>query len=118
MTKDEGKAEAPNAFSSVLNSRTTCFLDLSWKTGTGNRTVSTKQGKILGNLLHHLEIHKSMELDGIYSRILLVELAEALTKKLSIIYQQFCLTRQGPAGWNLANIMSIVKKGQKEDLGN
>lgn len=93
MIKDKEKAEAPNAFSSVLSSRTTCFLDLSWKTGTGNKTVSTKQGKILGNLLHHLEIHKAMELDGIHSRMLLVELAEALTKQLSIIYQQFWLTR-------------------------
>ncbi|GAB0181455.1 mitochondrial enolase superfamily member 1 [Grus japonensis] len=69
------------------------------------------------DLLHHLDTHKSMGPDGIHPRVLR-ELAEVLTKPLSIIYQQSWLTGKVPVDWKLANVMSIHKKSQKEDLGN
>ncbi|GAB0185739.1 mitochondrial enolase superfamily member 1 [Grus japonensis] len=55
--------------------------------------------------------------DGIHPRVLR-ELGEELTKPLSIIYQQSWLTREVSVDWRLANVLSIRKKGQKEDLGN
>ena len=75
------------------------------------------QGEMVSDLLHHLDTHKSMGLDGIHPRVLR-ELAEVLTKPLSIIYQQSWLTGEVPVDWKLANVTPIYKKGWKEDLGN
>ncbi|KAK4828534.1 hypothetical protein QYF61_027210, partial [Mycteria americana] len=55
--------------------------------------------------------------DEIHSRVL-KELAEVLTKPLSIIYQQSWLTGEVPVDWRLANVTPIFKKGRKEDPGN
>ncbi|GAB0192663.1 mitochondrial enolase superfamily member 1 [Grus japonensis] len=46
------------------------------------------------------------------------ELAEVLTKPLSIVYQQSWVTREVPVDWTLANVMPIYRNGRKEDLGN
>ncbi|KFQ22853.1 hypothetical protein N332_12329, partial [Mesitornis unicolor] len=73
--------------------------------------------EVVRDLLHHLDIHKTMGPDGIHPRVLR-ELAEVLTKPLSIIYQQSWLTGEVPVDWRLANVMPIYKKGQKEDPGN
>ncbi|KAK4823184.1 hypothetical protein QYF61_027088 [Mycteria americana] len=70
------------------------------------------QGEMVSNLLHHLDTHKSMGPDEIQPRVLR-ELAEVLTKLLSILYQQSWLTREVPVDWRLAN-----KKDCKEDPGN
>ncbi|KAK4824014.1 hypothetical protein QYF61_009605 [Mycteria americana] len=75
------------------------------------------QGEMVSNLLHHLDKHKSMGPDGIHPRVRR-ELAEVLTKPLSILYQQSWLTREVPVDCKLANVTPIYKKGQKEDLGN
>ncbi|KAK4816605.1 hypothetical protein QYF61_018653 [Mycteria americana] len=53
----------------------------------------------------------------IHPRVL-KELADVLTKPLSIIYQQSWLTGEVPADWRLANVTPIFKKGRKEDPGN
>ncbi|KAK4815254.1 hypothetical protein QYF61_023701 [Mycteria americana] len=58
-----------------------------------------------------------MGLDGIHPRVLR-ELAEVLTKPLSILYQQSWLTREVPVDGRLANVTPMYKKGWKEDLGN
>ncbi|KAK4810169.1 LOW QUALITY PROTEIN: hypothetical protein QYF61_010481 [Mycteria americana] len=55
--------------------------------------------------------------DEIHPKVL-KELAEVLTKPLSIIYQQSWLTGEVPADWRLANVTPIFKKGWKEDSGN
>ncbi|KAK4809039.1 hypothetical protein QYF61_027876 [Mycteria americana] len=60
--------------------------------------------------------HKSMGPDEIHLRVL-KELAEVLTKPLSVIYQQSWLTGEVPVDWRLANVTPIFKKGQ-EDPGN
>ncbi|KFV50858.1 hypothetical protein N328_12513, partial [Gavia stellata] len=77
----------------------------------------TIQGKMVSDLLHHLDTHKSMGPDGIHPRALR-ELAEVLTEPLSNIYQQSWLTGKVPADWRLANVTPIYKKGWKEDPGN
>ncbi|GAB0208407.1 mitochondrial enolase superfamily member 1 [Grus japonensis] len=74
------------------------------------------QEEAVNDLLHHLDTHKSMGLDGIHLRVLR-ELVEVLTKPLSIIYQQSWLTGEVPDDWRLANVTPIYKKGQKEDPG-
>ncbi|KAK4818855.1 hypothetical protein QYF61_020074 [Mycteria americana] len=75
------------------------------------------QGEMVSDLLHHLDTHKSMGPDEVHPRVL-KELAEVLTKLLSIIYQQSWLTGEVPADWRLANVTPIFKKGRKEDPGN
>ncbi|GAB0176985.1 hypothetical protein GRJ2_000163700 [Grus japonensis] len=46
------------------------------------------------------------------------ELVEAVTKPLSIIYQQSWITREVSVDWKLADVTPIYKKCQKKDLGN
>ncbi|KAJ7414465.1 hypothetical protein BTVI_41005 [Pitangus sulphuratus] len=65
----------------------------------------------------HLDPHKSMGPDGIHPRVMR-ELAEELSKPLSIISQQSWLSGEVPDDWKLVNVTSIHKKRQKEDLGN
>ncbi|KAK4832775.1 hypothetical protein QYF61_025622 [Mycteria americana] len=72
---------------------------------------------MVSDLLHHLDTHKSMGLDGIHPRVLR-ELVEVLTNPLSILYQQPWLTGEVPVDWRLANVTPIYKKGRKEDPGN
>ncbi|KAJ7423559.1 hypothetical protein BTVI_09383 [Pitangus sulphuratus] len=72
---------------------------------------------MVSNLLHHLKTLKSVGPDGIHPRVLM-ELAEELTKPLSVIYQQCQLPREVPFDWKLANGMPICKEGWKEDPGN
>ncbi|KFW78873.1 hypothetical protein N305_03995, partial [Manacus vitellinus] len=75
------------------------------------------QEETVSDLLSHLDPHKSMGPEGIHPRVMR-ELAEELTKPLSIIYQQSWLTGEVPDDWKLANVTPIHKKGQKEDPGN
>ncbi|KGL94103.1 RNA-directed DNA polymerase from mobile element jockey, partial [Charadrius vociferus] len=75
------------------------------------------QGEMVRDLLQHLEVHKSVGLDGIHPRVLR-ELAEVLSRTLCIIYEQSWLTGEVPADWRLANVTPIHKKGRKEDPGN
>ncbi|KAK4815154.1 hypothetical protein QYF61_017595 [Mycteria americana] len=122
VTKAEEKAEVLNgAFASVFNSKTSCSLgtqppELADRDAEQNEAPII-QGEMVSDLLHHLDTHKSMGPDGIHPRVLR-ELAEVLTKPLSILYQQSWLTGEVPADWRLANVTPIFKKGQKEDPGN
>ncbi|KAK4809857.1 hypothetical protein QYF61_021317 [Mycteria americana] len=122
VTKAEEKAEVLNAFfASVFNSRAECSmgtqpLEMEDRDGDPNGAPII-QGEMVSDLLHHLDTHKSMGPDEIHLRVL-KELADVLTKPLSILYQQSWLTGEVPADWRLANVTPIFKKGQKEDPGN
>ncbi|KFO93598.1 RNA-directed DNA polymerase from mobile element jockey, partial [Buceros rhinoceros silvestris] len=85
--------------------------------GDGERDQGSIQEPTVRELLHSLNVRKSMGPDEIHPRVLR-ELVEILTKPLSIIYQQCWLTGEVPADWRLANVMLIYKKGKTEDLGN
>ena len=89
MTKDEEKIEELDAlFASVFNSKTSCFLgtqppELEDRDREQNE-ASIIHRKMVSDLLHHLDMHMSMGLDGIHARALR-ELARVLTKPISLI---------------------------------
>ncbi|KFO86024.1 RNA-directed DNA polymerase from mobile element jockey, partial [Buceros rhinoceros silvestris] len=85
--------------------------------GDGERYQGFFKEETVSELLHSLNVQKFMRPDEIHPRILR-ELAEALAKPLSIIYQQSWLTGEVPADWRLGNVMPIYKKGKREDSGN
>ncbi|KAK4833030.1 hypothetical protein QYF61_027412 [Mycteria americana] len=119
VTKDEEKAEVLSAFyASVFNSQTSCSrgilpTELEDRDREQNEAPII-QGEMVSDLLHHLDTHRSMGPDGIHPRVLR-ELAEVLTKPLSIVYQQSWLTGEVPVDCRLANVIPIYKKGQNED---
>ncbi|KAK4808263.1 hypothetical protein QYF61_020753 [Mycteria americana] len=119
--EEEEEASGGNNLGGVFNSRASCSLgtqppESEDRDGDQNGAPII-QGDMVSGLLHHLDIHRSMGPDEIHPRVL-KELAEVLTKPLSIIYQQSWLTGEVPADWRLANVTPIYKKGRKEDPGN
>ncbi|PKU39068.1 rna-directed dna polymerase from mobile element jockey-like [Limosa lapponica baueri] len=119
VTKDEEKAEVPNAFfASVFSSGVGCPLstqtpELAVRGGEQNEAPII-QREVVRDLLQNLDTNKSMGPDGIHLR----ELVEVLAEPLSIIYQQSWQTGEVPADWHLANVTPIHKKGRKDDPGN
>ncbi|PKU29396.1 rna-directed dna polymerase from mobile element jockey-like [Limosa lapponica baueri] len=118
VTKDE-KAEVLNAFSaSVFSSRVSCSLSSQTPElvdgGGEQNKAPIIQREMVGDLLQHLDVHKSMGPDGIHLRVL----REVLTGPLSIIYQHSWQPGEVPVDWCLANVTAIHKKGWKEDPGN
>jgi len=75
------------------------------------------QEEAVNDLLCHLDTYKSMGPGGIHPRVLR-ELAEELAKPLSIIYQQSWPTGEVSDDWRITSVITIYKKGRKEDPGN
>ncbi|KGL80412.1 hypothetical protein N309_11639, partial [Tinamus guttatus] len=71
----------------------------------------------VGEHLRNLDTHKSMGPDGIHPRVLR-ELADAIAKPLSIIFERSWRTREMLEDWKKANVTPVFKKGKKEDPGN
>uniref|UniRef100_A0A493T0R3 Reverse transcriptase domain-containing protein n=1 Tax=Anas platyrhynchos platyrhynchos TaxID=8840 RepID=A0A493T0R3_ANAPP len=72
---------------------------------------------MVGDLLWHLDVRKSVGPDGIHPRVLR-ELAEELAKPLTIIYQQSWLSGEVPVDWRLAKVTPIYNTGWRADPGN
>ena len=68
-------------------------------------------------LLRKLDAYKSTGPDGLHSRVLR-EVAGEVAKPLSIILRQSWLTENVLAGWSLANVTPIFRKGRKDDPGS
>ena len=68
------------------------------------------QVETVRGLLIHLDSHRSMDSDGIHSR-LVREPTEVTTKPLSTICQQSWSTRELPDDWRLANVVLVYRKG-------
>ncbi|KFP32962.1 RNA-directed DNA polymerase from mobile element jockey, partial [Colius striatus] len=68
-------------------------------------------------LLAKLKAHKSMGPDGIHPRMLR-ELADVISKPLSIIFEQSWRTGKVPEDWRKASVTPVFKKGTKDDPGN
>lgn len=94
VTIDEEDTEILSAFfASIVNNKTHCLQGTQMPElqdrHRGKNDNLINQGKMVSNLLHHLDTHTRV----------LRNLVEELTKPLSIIYQQLWLTREVPDKW-------------------
>ena len=85
VTKDEEKAEVLKAFfGSVFNSKTSCSRGPqppeAEDSDREQKEIPKGQGDMVSDLLHHIDTHKSMGLDGIHPRVLRV-LAECSSSR-------------------------------------
>lgn len=70
--------------------------------------------QLVQDLLLQPDAHRSMGPEGIHPRVL-KELADVIARPLSNIFQQSSECGEVPVDWRMANIVSIFKKGKKED---
>ncbi|KAK4827324.1 hypothetical protein QYF61_016574 [Mycteria americana] len=83
----------------------------------GNSDFPFVDTEIVRDQLCQLNVHKSMEPDGIHPTVL-KELAGVMAGPLLIIYQRSWESGEVPADWKLASVIPIYKKGVREDPGN
>jgi len=67
--------------------------------------------------LRNLNIHKSMRPDEMHPRFLR-ELADAVTKLLSMIFEKSQQPGKVPGNWKKGNVEPVFEKRRKEDPGN
>ncbi|KFU92257.1 hypothetical protein M959_06232, partial [Chaetura pelagica] len=67
--------------------------------------------------LRNLKIYKSMGADEIHPRVL-KELADVVTKPLSMIFEKSWQSGEVPGDWKKGHVTPRFKKGRNEDPGN
>lgn len=70
--------------------------------------------EIVRDRLYQLNVQKPTGPERIHPRVLR-ELVDVTVGLLSVIYQRSWEYEEVPADWKLANVMSIYKKGIRED---
>ncbi|CAM5076581.1 unnamed protein product [Eretmochelys imbricata] len=118
VTEDVEKANVLNAFfASVfmnkVSSQTTALGSTAWG-GGGQPSVKEE---VVRDYLEKLDEHKSMGPDALHLRVL-KELADVIAEPLAIIFENSWRSGEVLDDWKKANVVSIFKKGKKEDPGN
>lgn len=76
---------------------------------TGNDKLPTNS-KLVQDLLLQLDTYKSMGLEGIHLKVIR-EMANVITRPLSIIFPQLWESGEIPFDGKLVNIVPVFKKG-------
>ena len=71
----------------------------------------------VGGHLSKPDTHKSMGPSGMHPQVLR-ELADVITKPLSIIFERSWRIGDVPEDWRKASVTQVFKMGKKKDLGN
>jgi len=121
VSTDEEKVEALNkifasVFTGNLSPRSSPVDGLQDGDQRGTAPPTVKEGQVR-NPLRNMNIHKSMGPDEMHPRVLR-ELANAIAKILSVIFERSWESGEPPGDWRKGNTVPIFKKGRKEDPGN
>ncbi|KAJ7428077.1 hypothetical protein BTVI_01329 [Pitangus sulphuratus] len=77
----------------------------------------TVDPELVENLLLQLHPYNSMGPDEIHPRML-EELADVITRPLSVIFEWSWESGEVPVDWTLANLVPVFKKDKRDDPGN